>query len=355
MANKSVQFASNTLKYEKDSIVRGSNGLYVFQFGTGTNRDLRQELINYHAGKAGLTDLIKDSNPSKNIGECFWGVFKKPESQSYEDFIDDVKNSRIGFVGNTPIIPTGRDYTQVDSNGNLLVATINSKLDNYYDGCGNMLISGQTGEIIRAPKPSVIINPVDEKTGFYPIEIYKTKENKTTGTKEVYAREYNFLDGDGKILCDDFDFQLKESDELIKIPRNFYMRDENRVFNNWEIYPASYVYCSWNGVTLYPSVVDLITENRKRVANGELPIVSDERPYIREYYIRKAELDNIVESLGKSFDSGAITQTIYDKVLKVINKEFDTMENFESSIATEEDAKIEIEILEEIADDDFVQ
>ena len=130
MAKKYVQFASNTLKYESDSYIKGSDGLYIFQFGTGTNRDLRQELVNYHAKKNGLNELIKDSKPAKNIGESFWGVFKKPDGQSYEDFVDDVKNSRVGFIGNSPIIPTGRDYTQLDDNGNLLVATINSNLDN---------------------------------------------------------------------------------------------------------------------------------------------------------------------------------------------------------------------------------
>lgn len=351
MANKSVQFASNTLKYESDSLVKGSNGLYIFQFGTGTNRDLRQELINYHAQKSGMTDLVKDSNPSKNIGECFWGVFKKPDDQSYEDFISDVKNARVGFIGNTPIIPTGRDYTRVDGNGNLLVATINSKLDNYTDGCGNMLIDGKSGKVIRAPRPSVIINPMDKDTGFYPIEVYKTKENKENGVKEVYDREYNFIDKDGKILCDDYDFQVKDQDEIIKVPRNFYERDGGKVYSSWEVYPTAYVYSRWDGVTLYPTIVDLIIANRNNIKNDEVPLLKDEHAFLREYYIYKNEIETHMEMLGKAYDNGSITEKMYVKAMGIMNEVYDKMEFFEKHIATEEDLKVEDEIFEEMTED----
>lgn len=351
MANRDVQFASNTMKYESDSYIKGSNGLYVFQFGTGTNRDLRQELINYHAKKRGLEDLVKDSNPSKNIGECFWGVFKKPEGQSYEDFIDDVKHSRVGFIGNSPIIPTARDYTRLDMNGNLLVATINSKLDNYLDGCGNMLIDGMTGNVIRSPRPSVIINPADKNTGYYPIEIYKTKENKDTGVKEVYDREYNFLDSDGKILCDEYNFQLKDEEEIIQVPRNFYVRDGKCVYNSWEIQPYAYVQCRWNGVRLFPTVTDLLVENRDRIANGELPILQDETPYLKEYYYRKNEIDVVTEMLGKAFDSGKITEKIYQQALNILNQEYDKIDFFDQHMATDEDRRIGDQVFEEMDDD----
>ena len=348
MANNYVQFASNTLKYERDSVVRGSDGLYVFQFGTGTNRDLRQELINYHARKKGMTDLIKDSNPSKNIGECFWGIFKKPDDQSYEDFIDDVKNSRVGFIGNSPVIPTGRDYTRVDRNGNLLVATVNSKLDNYIDGCGNMLISGKTGNVLRAPRPSVIINPADKVTGFYPIEVYKTRENMATGNKEVYDREFNFLDPEGKILCDDYNFSSDGEQKIYEVPRNFYVRDGKCLYNSWDIHPTAYVFADWNKTTLYPSVVDILVESRSRVEKGEEPLVKSEIPYLQAYYKRKNQLDNITESLGQAFDAGTITELIYNKALKYLDAEYTKFEFFDKYLATPDDEKIEEEIFAEL-------
>ena len=345
MANNNIQFASNTLKYESDSYVKGSNGLYVFQFGTGTNRDLRQELVNYHAKKKGLTELVKDSNPNKNIGECFWGVFKKPDDQSYEDFIDDVKHSRVGFIGNSPIIPTGRNYTKVDLNGNLLVATVNSKLDDYIDGCGNMLISGETGEVIRAPRPSVIINPADKITGFYPIEVYKTRENMVTGNKEVYDREFNFLDPDGKILCDDYNFSSDGEQRIYEVPRNFYMREGKCVYNSWDLYPTAYVIADWNKTKLYPSIVDLLVESRSRVNDGDEPLVKNEYPYLQAYYKRKNQLDAITESLGQAFDAGAITESIYNKALKCLDAEYGKFEFFEKYVATVDDDKIEEQLL----------
>ena len=66
------------------------------------------------------------------------------------------------YIAGTPIIPTGLDYSKVYMNGNVLLASINSHLENE-DRVGNILINAD-GEVIRSPKPSVLIREADERT-----------------------------------------------------------------------------------------------------------------------------------------------------------------------------------------------
>ena len=340
MAKRDIQFQSSTLKYEEDSYIKGSNGLYYFQFSTGTNRDLRQDLINYLAKKNGLDHLVDNNIEHKNIGDSFWGIFKKPEGMTYDEFITKVKSSKIGFIGQSPIIPTGRDYTRLDQNGNLLIATINSNLDNYQD-CGNVLID-KDGNVIRAAQPSTIINACDERSGFYPVEIYKSKANKTTGAKEVYAREWNFLDPSGKILCDEYNFECHlGEEEIISVPRNFYMKDGKNVYTDWGLLPNAYVLCAGRQPKLYLSAVDVLIENRKKKAEGLAPIVEDERQYLEEYFLRKDKIENLFKELSDRLDSGSITQAIYNKIMNILDNECVMNDEFEENYKTENDQQLE--------------
>ena len=345
--NENMQFLNSTLKYEGDSYIQGSDGLYIFQFTTGTKLDLRQELINYHAKKYDLMDMVKgDDSKVSNISAFSWSIFKKPEDQSYEDFIEAIQNYKVGMIGNCPLIFTQRNYRQVDMNGNILAATFNSELNRYADGCGNILINSK-GEVIRAPKASVIIYPADPKTGFYPIEIYKTAENKETGRPDVIDREYNFLSPEGKILSSEDNFSTHDGRSVIyDVPRNFYARDGKMVINDWKIYPSAHVLCEWNKTELFLSAIDLVMENR--IASGDLPIVEDEKPYLTWYFDRKVELEAQMDKLGMMLDANKITQSTYDKIMKEINKEYARHELFETQYKTPEDRLLEEEFLQDM-------
>lgn len=346
MGLKSVQFQSNTKKDLDECYVKGSNGIYYFQFSTGTNRNLREELKDHLIYK--LTGQQPEVAKTSTIGEYVWGLYKRgidpytKAPRTDNEFLEAIENHEIAPLGDTFIIPTGRDYTQVDQNGNILVASVTSHLENEYDGCGNILIDGQTGNTIRKSRPNVIINSCQKSNGFYPIEIYLTTTDQKTGEKRVSGREFNFLTPEGKLVKSDFGFTKVPHDEqfIYTFNRNFYSRHNGSILSDWNIYPKAYVLCSEKTPYFFNGEWEVIAENRKRLENGEDPIVQDETPYILNMYLRKAYLDEKTEELGKAFDDGKLNHEVYNDALRTINEECEKLETFLANNETFEDISI---------------
>lgn len=326
----------NTKKYENDCRVAGSN-LYIIPFTRGTSRDLRKEYADYIIAKATGSEMPTSRN--KNIIDTYWGVFYKPEDMEYDEFCRKIEDGKIAMIGHTPIIPTGNDYTRTDNNGNLLVKTLTSKLEDY-NNCGNMLIDGRTGEILRMPQPSTIINSLTDDSNYYTIEIYGTTVDKQTDNKIVTDKSYNFLDADGKIVNADTNFRLSEDGySICQFPRNYYDRDGKKVINDDLIYPEGYVVVEGRFINFYESPIALIEENRYRTSNGLAELVDDERIYLEALYHRKDMLDKLVTTYGIKYDEGKITDKMYSKLMDLINDEYDKYEEFESKYETESDRK----------------
>ena len=333
MASKDVQFQSNTKKDLKSSLVKGSNEIHYLQFATGANRDFRKEYLDYCTYK--LTGVQTNTPKPSTIGECVWGLYKRgvnpitKEPRTDEEFLKAIENQEIGPLGDTYIIPTGRDYTQVDQNGNILIASITSHLENYTD-CGNILIDGQTGKTIRKSKPNVIINTCQKTNGFYPIEFYTTTTDKKTGEKKVTGLKYNFLSPDGKCVSPDFGFTKVPHEEkrIFSFNRNFYSRHDGTFLSDWDLYPKAYVYCYEKTPYFFNGEWELLQENKRRVENGLEPIVDDEKPFIVAMFARQNFLDEKTEELGKAFDDGAFSQEVYNDAMKVLNEEYNQLEKF---------------------------
>ena len=344
MANKNMQFISSTTK--DGFYIKGTDNLYVFQLTTGTAENPRQAFLNYLYEKNGMQERVSESTTKSTAGESFWAIIQKPEDMEFADFAEGVKNNEYPYIAGTPIIPTGLDYSQVDMNGNILLASINSHLENE-DRVGNILINAD-GEVIRSPKPSVLIREADERTGFYLIEVYDYQVDKVTGKKRPVAKSYNFLDPKGKILANDYDFELKfGEEEIIEVPRNFYMKNGKKVYNDWEVYSEAYVYCGGRQPELYLSAIDLVIENRERVNKGIAPLIDDERPYLEAYFVRKEKLENLFKVLSDRLDNGTITPLMYDKMMKELDKECTRNEYFEDNFKTPDDERIETNVLGE--------
>ena len=333
MAKKDVQFQSNTKKDLERSFIKGSNGIYYFQFATGANRDFRKEYLDYCEYK--LTGAQPTSSKLSTIGECVWGLYKRGVNpltrapRTDEEFLRAIDNQEISPLGDTYIIPTGRDYTQVDQNGNILIASITSHLENYTD-CGNILIDGQTGKAIRKSKPNVIINACQKTNGFYPIEVYSTTTDKKTGEKNVSGLKYNFLTPDGKCVSPDFSFPKVPHEErcVYSFNRNFYSRHDGTVLSDWELYPKAYVYCSEKTPYFFNGEWELLKENRRRVEKGLEPIVDNETPFVVAMFERLDFLDEKTEELGKAFDDGEFSQEVYNDAMKVLNNEYNQLEKY---------------------------
>ena len=329
-----VQF--NTKNYENDCHVKGSN-LYIIPFARGTNRDWRKELSDYIIAKATGSEMPTPTQ--KNITDTYWGVFYKPEDMEYDEFCRLIDDGEIAMIGHAPIIPTGNDYTRTDINGNLLVKTINSKLDNY-NNCGNMLIDGRTGEILRMPQASTIICSLNDQSNYYTMEIYDTEIDKKTGNKVVTGRSYNFLDADGKIVNAERNFTLSpDGYSITQFPRKYYDREGGKVIHDSNIYPEGYVVVEGRFINFYESSIALIEENRYRLSNGYTSLIDNEEKYLADLYARKNMLDHIVTTYGIKYDEDKITDGMYSRLMSKINDEYDKYEEFEEKFETDADRK----------------
>lgn len=336
--NENVSFISSTKS--KLHKVAGSNQIYYFQFTNGSSLNPREELFNYINGKV-------NSNAPFTINKYLWGLFKRPVKDnghyySDEEFIEAVEQNKLAPLGNTYILPNGRDYTQTDQNGNILVATSNSQLENETDGCGNMLIDGNTGDIIRAPRGSVIINKCNKNNGHYLMEIYNYANDPKTGRKQVVNVEYNFLDGNGKCVCPKAKFHKSQDGkcELFSFKRNFFDFSEGKFFSNWNILPNGYVLCSSEQPIFFDGECDLIKANRNKLGLNLPAIIENEESLLTRLYLRKIFLDNKLQEIGKQYDLGNITTSTYEKIINLFDKEYANFEDFEKNYQTQEDLKV---------------
>lgn len=335
-----VQFQSNTKKHEEDCHVKGGwfdSSLYIFSFTKGTSRDWRKEYSDYL-----LSKFTGQSIPSQRHKiDTFWGVFSKPKDMDYEEFCRKVDDNEIGMIGNTPIIPTGNNLTKLDNNGNLLVKTINSQLDDYID-CGNMLIDGTTGKVLRNPHPSVIINAPTIHTGnYYLMEIYKTATDNKTGNQQVVSKEYNFLSPDGKVINSEANFTLSEADySFKKVPRNYYEKDGKNVINDWNIYPFCYIITEGKKIYFFDGPVSLMEDIRSDEHLSNIIDQNSKTFILADLYERKGQLEDIQNKTNRMLNNGKITQKMYDNIMSIISDEFDKYTEFSEHYETDHDRKL---------------
>lgn len=340
MGKNYIQFQSDTKKYEEDCRVKGSGShLYIFPFTKGTSRDWRKEYTDYLLSKYTGEKIIPDK---RSKIDTFWGVFYKPEDMDYNEFCRKVENGEIGMIGNTPIIPNGNDLTRLDLNGNLLVKTINSKLDNYLN-CGNMLINGETGEIVRTTQPSQIINSLDDHDEFYKLEIYSTTVDKATGNQYVSGKEYNFLTPEGKLVSPKQNFSLTDKDfEITKFTRNYYDSDNKKVINDWSIYPYGYVVAQGRDIHFYDSPVRLLKEIRTENTDIHHLMGKDdvEIPLLADFYERREQLDMLKVKADTLYNNGKITSGMYERLSMLLSDEYDRYDEFRHLHETDRDRNL---------------
>lgn len=334
-----IQYRGNSNKKELDTYVRGSNGLYIFQFLTGASHNPRESWINTLIARANGTTPVENG---RTIGAYLWNVYKKDENMSYEDFVKGVNKNEIAPLTKTAIYIPGKTPNEVDMNGNLLVATSNSELLEESDGCGNILIDGQTGKVLRAPAPSVIINQVDERTGYYLIEKYIEKTNPKTGNTYTDDKLYNFLDADGKLISSKTFFHRADMGTKLFTPvtRNYYARDGKKVINSYDIYPTGYIYNQGQDFMFLESDISVVLENRYRKSRGLEPINTLDNYHLIQAGKRLKELDEIIQVIGEDYDMGQISDATYQDMMSKFNDEYDKIEEFKQKYATPEDLEI---------------
>ena len=334
-----VQYRGNSNKKEYDTYVRGSNGLHIFQFMTGASHNPRESWINTLIARSNGTDIPKNG---RTIGAYLWNIYKKDEDMPYSDFVKAVNDCKIAPLTKAPVYIPNRAPNITDCNGNLLVATVNSELLGEDDGCGNVLIDGQTGECLRKPAPSIVINKVDERTGYYLIEKYVEKVDSKTGETYTDDKLYNFLDAEGKLISSKAYFHRANYDEKLFAPvtRNYYARDGKKLINSYDIYPTGYIYNQGQDFMFLESDLSVVFENRYRVSKGIEPINTLDYYHLMQTGKRLGELDQIIKAIGEDYDMGQISDATYKDMMSKFNDEYDKIDEFKQKYATQEDLDI---------------
>lgn len=343
MKSENISNISNTKK--EISLVPGSKDIYLASYGTGNTVDLYEEMVAHLLGK-------QTANIS-TLSNSLWYLFKKDDYMSYAEFVKKLEKGELAPIGMSPIVLTKKNIS-VDMNGNILVSTINSnQTSDYNNDNGNMLIRGvgeNSGAVIRKPQASTVIHAVNDATGFYQTSRYNYRKDPKTGKITITGREYNFLDGDGKILRNSENFTKPTDFNEIKITpvnRNYYDRDHGKQLSDWNILPTAYVVATTSYIDAYSSARDLIIENRRRKNMDGEELLNDEKKYLVDMFKYENDLNNTkIEELGKKFDNGEITARMYNKVLDVINDELAKIEEFKEKFATPEDKKLEEKMYE---------
>lgn len=239
--SKYVEFVFNT-KGEPHQI--SGTDLYYFQEQVGVHKN------GYDAFKDHILKKL-GSEPTeerhRKLRENAWVIYKKNDNESYEDFVADIKAGNRHKVGDLILTPYNQNL-QADKNGNIIVKTLGSDLENYSD-VGDVLIS-KDGKILHNTHGSACINKADDN-GYYRLDVFKSEVNKTDGKKDIIRIDVNFLDADGKkIRQEDFfvPTELPNGTVEEKHIRSYYAPNnkKGRKERVGGIYPTGYIMYSEN-------------------------------------------------------------------------------------------------------------
>lgn len=327
MARENIDFNSNTKKVPHQ--IAGTN-LYYFQVQVGVEQNGYDRFMDYLNKKIkaeyGEEEQIANRQ-SRKLRENAWVIYKKENtSQSYDQFVTDINSGKIQKVGDLLFSPVNQNM-MLDDNGNILLKTFGSDLEDY-NNRGDILLSAE-GEILRNTRGSMAIRSVNEY-GYYPVDVFVSQTNKDTGAKEIVDIEHNFLDPFGKLITKENYIQPRtaEDEYVMPITRTFFVQDEKGQIRNDNVYPTGYIYADKNGVVFFPNAVDVLENDAKRESQGLPELCNDKGSLIAQINERYEDLDTITEYFGMKFDRNEISETNYLKIIEILNKEYDQIENY---------------------------
>lgn len=336
MAKEYIDFNSNTKKVPHQ--IKGTD-LYYFQVQVGVEQNGYDRFMDYLSRKiqAEYGEEEVSGRQSRKLRENAWIIYKKEnEKQSYEDFVEDINAGRIHKIGDLLFTPVNQNM-ELDTNGNLLLKTLGSDLDDY-NNRGDILLSAD-GTILRNTRGSMAIRSVNEY-GYYPVDVFVSQTSKETGAKEIVDIEHNFLDPFGKLITkENYVRPRKTEDEYVMpITRTFFVQDEKGQIRNDNIYPTGYIYADKNEVMFFPSAIDVLASDKKRVEQGLPELCNDKGSLIAQINERYEDLDDVTSYFGMKYDRGEISDSNYSKVMGLLNDEYEKIENY---FANNPDSKID--------------
>lgn len=261
---------------------------------------------------------------------------------------------RPHMVGDMFFSPVNQDLTP-DSNGNLLLKSHGSQLENIKVEGGDVLIDTK-GNVLRNTKGHEFIYALEQKDmeegdvqfGYYKTAVFNAKNDYVRNTTDIIGIEYNFLTPDGKLISRT-PFERTDRPTMVTVDRTFRYEKGKTLFIDKDVYPAGYVYTDQGDIRFFPSPAALLIANRTRIGeNPNLkPFITDETPIIGDYYERQGKIKEVLSNLtakcSKGFKSekGGISYETYRAAINAMKEEDELIHIFEKNFETKNDLAIQ--------------
>lgn len=300
------------------------------------NDPLRNEEV-FEAIKRHILENKADKSHYYNIRKYALSIYRKPDGVTFEELVEMVEKNAIPMV--SKLMFSTSNKMKLDDNGNLLLQSVESKLENAPQGVGDFLLDRE-GNILRNTKGSMTIYPCDE-FGNYPVVVYDRKRDSKTGRIYSNPHKYNYLDKDGHLYTQKH-FERSETPVLYEIKHTY--QDDTFIDRNF-MYPKAYVITDRDGAKLYPSATALLIAHRSALLeNAEAGIVGDEKDLLVEHYKRFDAINDARKKLQAKFNNGSISESQYVKAMRTLDEELGFMRIFTEDFETKADLKIQEEL-----------
>lgn len=261
---------------------------------------------------------------------------------------------RPHLVGDMFFSPVNQELTP-DANGNLLLKSHGSQLENIKIDGGDVLIDCK-GNILRNTKGHMFIYSLEQKNtpegvvdfGYYKTAVFTAKNDYVRNTTDITSIEYNFLTPKGNLISRTH-FDKTDRPTLVPVERVYRDDRGSSLFIDKDILPTGYVYTDSSEVMFFPTPSALLIANRTRIGeNPNLPpLLKNENAIIVDLYERELQIPRIqaklTEKCSKGFKSqkGGISYETYRDAIKSMNEEAELSNIFRKNFETAHDRAIE--------------
>lgn len=329
----------DNIEYPKLRKINGTDLAYILAPCGVYEKNGFDKYLDYLASKT--EDLVVNNKKNTRTLRDYCYKIYKIEGRSREELEKAIKNNSAKLVGDMLFSAVNQNL-QVDDNGNLVLRSYGSDLDDIMIAGGDVLIS-KDGEVLRNTRGQMFIHSCDP-FGNYPVDVFVSGRISLTDSVEITRIDYNFLNESGKMLCKQ-NFQRMDTPAIIEVKRVYTDNSEDKMFMNKSVYPTAYVY-NWgrNGErpTLFPSATALLIENRVRkleMPESE-PYVGDETPYIIAHYKRLSEIPSVIKKLTEKYKKDEISMAKYRRAMEALKSEQDLIRLFSNEFETPHDLYI---------------
>jgi len=329
------------IEYPKLRAIAGTDLAYILCPIAVNQKNGFDKYIDYLASKTNGAVIINSKPTQRVLREYGYKIYKR-HGKPLNKLEKDIKENSADLVGDMAFDAVGQSF-EPDDNGNLLLRSYGSDLENVMIDGGDVLINSN-GKVLRNTRGHMFIHKCDA-FGNYPCDVFVSKTYPLSDKVDIIRLDYNFLTSDGHLVKQQ-NFQRSETPVIKEISRTYNDKTDEKVFvdSSKLIYPKAYVYDGGKNdgqfPMFFPSATALLIENRTRIQEGEQPIVDNETPYLIEHYQRQQNIPFAQRKLSEKSARGTIPYSTYIKTIELLSNE-----EMMTRIFSEFETKTDLEIL----------